>query len=78
MEDCNQPSPERIDLLRRLEEQMGSVTPHFWAACQICDLGALEKLLHQPVAAVQAINNQTSRMVRHCKLDSLVPLLYKS
>jgi len=75
MEDFNQPSPERIDLLTRLQEKMGSVTPHFWAACQICDLGALEKLLHYEVALVQAINGLTSQMVRHCKLYSLVPLL---
>ncbi len=44
MEDFNLPSPERVALLERLQEVISSVTPHFWAACQICDLGALEKL----------------------------------
>jgi hypothetical protein len=52
MEDFNQPSPERIDLLKRLQEKIGSVTPHFWAACQICDLGAFEKFLHHKVVYV--------------------------
>ncbi|KAH8660821.1 hypothetical protein BGZ60DRAFT_433670 [Tricladium varicosporioides] len=45
MEDFNIPSPERVALLECLQEAIGSVTPHFWAACQICDLKALEKLI---------------------------------
>jgi hypothetical protein len=45
MEDVNQPSPERVNLLKCLQAKDGSVPPQFWAACQICDLGALEKFL---------------------------------
>jgi hypothetical protein len=41
MEDFNQPIPERIDMFKRLQEAIGNVTPHFWAACQICDLNML-------------------------------------
>ncbi|KAE8444576.1 hypothetical protein EG329_014407 [Mollisiaceae sp. DMI_Dod_QoI] len=65
MEDFNQPSPERVDLLKRLEEKIGSVTLHFWAACQICDLSALEKLLHLPDIAIQDIDFRTSQIVRY-------------
>ncbi len=75
MEDFNQPSPERTKLLERLHEQIGAVAPHFWAACQICDLGALEKFLDHEDIYVQAIASQTSQMVRHCKSNSPVPLL---
>jgi hypothetical protein len=59
MEDFIQPSPERSDLLERLEEKIGSVTPHFWAACQICDLGALEKISQYEVPIIQPMVNQT-------------------
>ncbi|KAE8445098.1 hypothetical protein EG329_013700 [Mollisiaceae sp. DMI_Dod_QoI] len=45
MEDFNFPSPERIALLERLQAAIGGAPPHFWAACQICDLNALEKLI---------------------------------
>ena len=76
MEDFNQPSPERIDLLKRLQEKIRtSVTPHFWAACQICDFSALEKILQEPVVYILGLNYQTSQMVRHCKSNSLVSLL---
>ncbi len=77
MEDFNQPSLERIDLLKRLEEAIGHVTPHFWAACQICDLDKLEGFLQvtKPNVYVHAINYQASQMVRHCKSNSPVPLL---
>ncbi len=45
MEDFNQPSPERVVLLERLQELAGGTSPHFWAACQICDMKVLEKLV---------------------------------
>jgi hypothetical protein len=45
MEDFNIPSVERVALLERLQEAMGNAPPSFWAACQICDLKALEKLI---------------------------------
>jgi hypothetical protein len=75
MEDFNQPSPERVALLERLQESIGDVPPHFWAACQICDLGALENILHKPAADILGISYQTSQMVRHCKSNRSVPLL---
>jgi hypothetical protein len=77
MEDFNQPSPERIDLLKRLEEAIGDVTPHFWAACQICDLNKLNGFLQvpNPDVYVQAFSSQISQMVRYCKSNRCVPLL---
>jgi hypothetical protein len=77
MEDFNQPSPERIDLLKRLEEAIGDVTPHFWAACQICDLDKLDGFLQvtKPDVYVQAFSSQISQMVRYCKSNSCVSLL---
>ena len=77
MEDFNQPSSERIDLLKRLEEAIGDVTPHFWAACQICDLDKLNGFLQVPTTKVyvQAFSSQISQMVRYCKLISCVSLL---
>ncbi|KAH8645379.1 hypothetical protein BGZ60DRAFT_392773, partial [Tricladium varicosporioides] len=77
MEDFNQPSPERIDLLERLEEAIGDVTPHFWAACQICDLNKLNSFLQvpNPDVYVQAFSSQISQMVRYCKSNRFFPLL---
>lgn len=76
MEDFNQPSPDRIDLLKRLEEKIGSVTPHFWAACQICDLSALQNLLNAQVFFVKGLELGTSQMVRHCKSNS--PVIHRN
>jgi hypothetical protein len=75
MEDFNVPSPERVALLERLQEVIGNrdVTPHFWATCQICDLGALEKLLLTTAYGIVGMDIQTSQMVRYCKSNS--PLL---
>ena len=77
IEDFNQPSRERIDLLKRLEEAIGDVTPHFWAACQICDLNKLNGFLQvpNPDVYVQAFSSQISQMVRYCKSNRCVPLL---
>jgi hypothetical protein len=74
MEDFNQPSPERTKLLKRLDEQIGAVAPHFWAACQICDISALEKFLDHEYIYVQGIADQVSQTVRHCKSNSPAPL----
>ncbi|PMD18191.1 hypothetical protein NA56DRAFT_751498 [Hyaloscypha hepaticicola] len=46
MEDFNLPTLERTALLGRLHESIGDVPPHFWAACQICDLDALKSLVN--------------------------------
>jgi hypothetical protein len=70
MEDFNLPTGERITLLGRLEELIGEVPLHFWAACQICDLKALEKLVEiarisPPIVHVLA--GQTRLMAEYCK-----------
>jgi hypothetical protein len=44
-EDFNQPTAERVAILKRLEEAMGSVAPHFWAACQVCDIQKLDQFV---------------------------------
>ncbi|KIM98606.1 hypothetical protein OIDMADRAFT_56956 [Oidiodendron maius Zn] len=45
MEDFNVPTAERVALLEQLQEAMGGAPPYFWAACQICDIKALEDLV---------------------------------
>ena len=70
MEDFNQPGPERIDLLKRLQESIGDVPPHFWAACQICDLDALKSLVncgHEYPNILSGLTLQTSTMAHYCK-----------
>jgi hypothetical protein len=70
MEDFNIPSVERVTLLERLQEAMGNVPPSFWAACQICDLKALEKLIEHArnfPGAARLIAGQTHTMLLHCK-----------
>jgi hypothetical protein len=67
MEDFN---AERVALLERLQEAMGGAPPYFWAACQICDLQALEDLVeHARIYPAKARNvaTITVQMVLHCK-----------
>jgi hypothetical protein len=70
MEDFNIPSAERVALLKHLQEAMGDGPPYFWAACQICDLKALEKLVEvvriSPEMA-RVFAGQTYKMIIHCK-----------
>jgi hypothetical protein len=37
-EDYNEPSEGRQALLQRLQELLGDVPPHFWAACHCNDV----------------------------------------
>ncbi len=76
-EDFNQPSPERVDLLKRLHGKLSEqgVPRHFWAACQICDLSALKKIVDSDTVVIRSIMYQTSQMVRHCKSNGLILLL---
>jgi hypothetical protein len=70
MEDFNVPSTERVALLKRLQEAIGGAPPYFWAACQICDLQALEELIEfarmYPLAA-RIVAGQAHKMILHCK-----------
>jgi hypothetical protein len=43
MEDFNIPSEERVALLERLQGVVGNVPLHFWAACQVCHVEALQR-----------------------------------
>ncbi|PVH83703.1 hypothetical protein DL98DRAFT_528998 [Cadophora sp. DSE1049] len=68
MEDFNLPSPERIALLERLQESIGDVPPHFWAACQICDLDALKNLVncgHEYPNILSGLTLQTYTMAHY-------------
>jgi hypothetical protein len=70
MEDFNQPSPERIALLECLQQAIGSVPPHIWAACQICDPKALERLVNcgrECPGMVRIFSQQTYKMASSCK-----------
>jgi hypothetical protein len=70
-EDFNLPTDERKTLLDRLQEAMGGDVPiYFWAACQICDIQSVEKLIQvacisPPMAFMIAA--QTRTMVNYCK-----------
>lgn len=77
MEDYNIPSPERVALLAHLQEAIGDVPPHFWAACQVCELKALEMFIEcgcisPPVLRVFA--EEAIKMADYCKQSSLVSL----
>jgi hypothetical protein len=70
MEDFNVPTAERVDLLKQLQEAMGGAPPYFWAACQICDIKALEDLVELarrfPEAA-RIVASQARTMILHCE-----------
>jgi len=70
MEDFNIPTAERVALLERLQEAMGGAPPYFWAACQICDLNALEDLVEYAricPAVVHSAATRTRTMILHCE-----------
>jgi len=70
MEDFNQPSPERVALLEHLQESIGDVPPHFWAACQICDLNALKTFIscgREYPNILSGLTLQTYIMAHYCK-----------
>jgi hypothetical protein len=62
VEDFNIPSAERVALLERLQGAIGGAPPHFWAACQICDLKALETLID--VAHIEWVEEWLERQYR--------------
>ena len=70
MEDFNLPSPERVALLKSLQDSIGNVPPHFWAACQICDIDALKTLVdcgRQFPRILLELTYNTYTMVQYCK-----------
>jgi hypothetical protein len=70
MEDFNIPSAERVALLEHLQEAIGGAPPHFWAACQVCDLKALEELVEcarKYPGMVRVFTEQTYTMAHYCK-----------
>ena len=76
MEDFNLPSPERVKLLELLRHSIGDVPPHFWAACQICDLDALKNLVNcgrEYPNVPTALTLQTYTMAHYCKRNNPIP-----
>jgi hypothetical protein len=70
MEDFNVPSKEREALLTRLQDAIGDVPPHFWAACQVCHIEALEKLVkvaHISPAIVRISAERSHTIAQYCK-----------
>ncbi len=70
MEDFNLPSAERILILQDLQNAMGGAPPPFWAACQICDITALAKLVkvaRESPSLARNLSTVTVQMVIHCK-----------
>jgi hypothetical protein len=70
MEDFNVPTAERVELLKQLQKAMGGAPPYFWAACQICDLKALEDLVEcarRYPAVVRNAATHARTTILHCK-----------
>ncbi|KAK9237058.1 hypothetical protein V1525DRAFT_405181 [Lipomyces kononenkoae] len=68
MEDFNIPSAERVAQLELLQEAIGNVPPEFWAACQVCHVEALKKLVKVASispAIVRVFAAQSRTMVRY-------------
>ena len=70
-EDFNQPTTQRIALLKRLEEAIGSVDPHFWAACQVCHIQKLAQFVElaqdKGPGVARIVAAQTQPMIKYCK-----------
>jgi hypothetical protein len=65
----NIPSAERVALLESLQVSIGDVPPHFWAACQICDLDALRTLVkcgREYPNILSGITSQNYPMAHYC------------
>jgi hypothetical protein len=70
MEEFNLPSEARLKLLTSLQEMVGDVPPFFWAACQVCDVEALKKLIeHARISSgsVRILASQTRGMSQYGK-----------
>ena len=82
MEDFNLRSPELAALLERLQESIGdvpTVPPHFWAACQICDLDALKSFVdcgREYPNILSGFTLQTYTMAHYC--SEIPPFHYSS
>jgi hypothetical protein len=77
-EDYNLPSKERVSLLERLQVALGDVPPHFWAACQLCDLQGLELLARTAELnpkIVYTVAGRTYTMIAQGKLN-IIRLFY--
>jgi hypothetical protein len=69
-EDVNQPTQERLSLLGRLQTAIGDCPPHFWAACHLCDLDALDRMVRQAEIdphAILIVATQAYSMILTCK-----------
>jgi hypothetical protein len=70
MEDYNTPSAQRVAILQRLQETIGGAPLHFWAACQVCELEALDILVkcgREYPEILRGFTQQTYTMIRYCK-----------
>jgi hypothetical protein len=80
MEDFNIPSEERVALLKRLQDAIGDVPPHFWAACQVCHVEALERwveIARISPNVVYICAGQIHTITKYCKcLYTIFRLLY--
>jgi len=73
-EDYNLPSEERRAILRRLQENVGDVPPHFWAQCQLCNIKRLEAFvtiseINPDTVGITAA--QAKAMMARCKFARL-------
>ncbi|KAJ8062621.1 hypothetical protein OCU04_009144 [Sclerotinia nivalis] len=75
-ENYNLPTVERVALLKQLQEAIGDVPPHFWAACQICDLDALKGLIKcgcKCPGVLRIFAQHTDKMAYYCESLSSPP-----
>jgi hypothetical protein len=70
-EDFNEPTAQRVAILKRLEEAIGSVAPHFWAACQVCHIQKLAQFVEfshrEGPGMARIVAAQTQPMIKYCK-----------
>lgn len=72
-EDFNQPSEERLQLLKQLQSELGDVPKYYWAACQVCDIEKLK--IHVQISQLSsdvllAAARCTRDMMTTCELNT--------
>jgi hypothetical protein len=79
-EDYNLPSTDRVNLLHRIQDtfqrelHFPGVSPHFWACCQLCDIGSLEEIANLSKPFLLNLNDKDyHRMIAYCKSFVLPP-----
>ena len=73
-ETYNIRSEERTALLQQLQDLIGDVPLHFWAACQVCDVSQINILINLAKVSPEAVlllSTSVHKIISTCKLDSV-------